>query len=48
MRRKLHLAVKVLLLGLAIASFVFGIYRGELKTVQRKASTVCLECIGIG
>lgn len=48
MRRKVHTAVTALLLALAIASFVFGINRGELKTVHRKASTVCLECIGIG
>ncbi len=38
----------LLLLVLAAASLVFGIWRGELKTVYRKASSVCLECIGIG
>ena len=48
MKRKMLLAVKALLLALAIASFIFGISRGELKTVYRKASTICLECIGIG
>ena len=40
--------VTALLLLLAAASCVFGIRRGELKTVYRKASAVCLECIGIG
>ncbi len=48
MKRKVPLAVTVLLLVLAVASCVFGVSRGELKTVYRKAATVCLECIGIG
>ena len=48
MKRKVPMAVTLLLLALAIASCVFGVCRGELKTVYRKASTVCLECIGIG
>ena len=48
MKRKVPLAVTALLLVLAIASCIFGVYRGELKTVSKKANTVCLECIGIG
>ena len=48
MKRKAKLALAALLLALAVASCLFGISRGELKTVHRKASTVCLECIGIG
>ncbi len=48
MKGKARLAVTVLLLALAAASCVFGVQRGELKTVHRKASTVCLECVGIG
>ena len=48
MKRKAPLAVTVLLLALAAASCIFGVCRGELKTVYRKASAVCLECIGIG
>ena len=48
MKRKVPLAVTLLLLALAILSCVHGVRRGELKTVRGKASTVCLECIGIG
>ncbi|MBR3554337.1 MAG: hypothetical protein IKN89_00365 [Oscillospiraceae bacterium] len=48
MKRKVPMAATALLLILALASCLFGIFRGELKTVSRKASTVCLECIGIG
>ena len=37
-----------LLLLTAVAFVLFGIYRNEAETVIRKATTVCLECIGIG
>ncbi len=48
MKRKVPLAVTALLLVLALASCLYGTLRGELQTVRRRASTVCLECIGIG
>ncbi len=48
MKRKIPLAATALLLVLAVAACLYGAFRGELKTVHRKASTVCLECIGIG
>lgn len=38
--------VALALFGLLMMGF--GLYRGELTTVFKKAVTVCLECIGIG
>ncbi|HWR23882.1 MAG TPA: CD1871A family CXXC motif-containing protein [Feifaniaceae bacterium] len=40
--------VPILLLLTAAAFLLLGVYRGEAETVIRKATTVCLECIGIG
>lgn len=36
------------LIILAVASMVFGIYRGEVAVVLKKATHICMECIGIG
>lgn len=36
----------VAVLGLMMMGF--GIYRGELAVVLKKAVNICLECIGIG
>ena len=37
------------LLGLAaVAAIVAGIAQGDVSDVLRKATAVCLECIGIG
>jgi hypothetical protein len=38
----------ILLLAAAAVFFALGVFRGEVDTVLRKASTICLECIGIG
>lgn len=40
--------VRVLVLMLAIASMGIGIARKEPHTVWKKATNICLECIGIG
>ena len=37
-----------LLLGVAVIFLALGVFRLETQTVLRKATTVCLECIGIG
>lgn len=34
------------LLGLIL--MLFGVYRGEMEVVMKKAINICLECIGIG
>ena len=40
--------VRVLVLMLAIASMGIGIARKEPHTVWKKATNICLECIGVG
>ena len=40
--------LRVLVLLLAILSMGIGIARKEPRTVLKKATNICLECIGIG
>ena len=40
--------LRCLILAVAIASVIFGIYSGEAETIFRKAAAICLECCGIG
>jgi len=35
-------------LAAGIAMAVFGMFRGEVGVIFRKAVLICLECIGIG
>lgn len=35
-------------IAMGILFVVYGIYRGEIDVVLRKAVNICLECIGIG
>lgn len=55
MSEKKHLIIFILSLLLAAAFIVFGIYRGEMEVVFRKAVMICLlhnlrsaECIRCG
>ena len=36
------------LLGLGAAFVILGLGRGEGEIVFRKATTICMECIGLG
>lgn len=36
------------IIAIGILFVVYGIYRGEIDVVLRKAVNICLECIGIG
>jgi hypothetical protein len=40
--------LKYVILAAALASMIFGIVRKEPKVVLRKATNICMECIGIG
>ena len=40
--------IAVVLLLAGIAAIVFGIFRGEATIVLKKATMICLECIGLG
>lgn len=45
MNKKIAAAAVIIL---ALSFTVFGIYRGEVSVVLKKAINICLECIGIG
>lgn len=45
---KLRTLIGCLLLLLSLLSVSLGIIRGEDSTVKRKATNICMECIGIG
>ena len=38
----------LIILGIAAAFIVVGIFREEVVTVLNKATAICMECIGIG
>ncbi|MCL1903908.1 MAG: hypothetical protein FWF94_05785 [Oscillospiraceae bacterium] len=45
---KVKIAVKVAVILFGIGLMIFGAVSGELSEIARKATKVCLECIGIG
>ena len=45
--KALH-GIRIALGVLGVVFLLFGIARGEVKTVFQKASVICTECIGIG
>ena len=47
MPSKLTIA-RVLLLLLAAIMIAYGVSRGEMGIVLKKAVNICLECIGLG
>lgn len=47
-KKFLHDYGSMILLSVAMAFILLGIGRGEPAVVLKKATKVCLECIGIG
>ena len=48
MKRKIPVWVTYVMILASAACMVFGIYRGEVDTVLKKAINICMECIGLG
>ncbi|MEL3913071.1 CD1871A family CXXC motif-containing protein [Treponema pedis] len=45
MNKKMAAAIVIVL---SLGMMLFGIYRGEVSVVLKKAINICMECIGIG
>jgi hypothetical protein len=48
MSKRLLNGLRLAILAAGLSFAVFGIWRGELNEIMRKAVVICLECIGIG
>lgn len=48
MKERTKNIIAILLIAAGIVAMIAGILRGEAVDVLRKATTICLECIGIG
>lgn len=40
--------MKKLIIIIAVILIITGVYSKEYKNVMKKASNICMECIGIG
>lgn len=48
MKKKMVTITKYVILALAVFSIAVGVIRKEPRVVMKKATNICLECIGIG
>lgn len=48
MRKRTLWMIRTFTILLAVAFIGFGVIRGEQKEVEKKATNICLQCIGIG
>ncbi|MBQ2991815.1 MAG: hypothetical protein IJD60_11120 [Clostridia bacterium] len=46
--RALLTAARILVCAAAAGFIAYGVYRGEVSVVLKKAVNICLECIGLG
>ena len=47
MSNKVNLS-RIIIIALAIISITLGVIYGEPEIVLRKATKICMECIGLG
>ena len=48
MKEKTRNIICIILAVCGIVLTCIGIMNGEVKTVEKKSTNICLECIGIG
>ncbi|MBR0507107.1 MAG: hypothetical protein IJJ86_00700 [Clostridia bacterium] len=48
MKRPVRIAIISVLAVLGTAFLLYGVFSGQAMSVLRKATRICLECIGIG
>ncbi len=48
MKMKVPIGVTIALIFASIGCMAFGICRGEVDIVLKKAINICMECIGLG
>ena len=48
MKRSVRICIFTVLALAGTAFLLYGIFSGQALTVLRKATLICLECIGIG
>ncbi|MBP3893572.1 MAG: hypothetical protein J6D34_05955 [Atopobiaceae bacterium] len=49
MKREAPIQVTLLMLALSIAMCGYGVlYNNEVKIVLKKATAICMQCIGLG
>ena len=48
LKRPVRIAIISVLAVLGTAFLLYGVFSGQAMSVLRKATRICLECIGIG